>query len=155
MKKLLAILFIAFIIIQFFPIDKTNPPVNKEMDFLTVKNTPAGTAQLIKSSCYDCHSNESTYPWYSNIAPASWFLKYHIDEGRSHLNFSVWATYEPKRQLKKLDESVEMIDNSEMPLESYLLMHPEAKLTPAQRTELSAYFKTIQGESAQQFQEVR
>ena len=92
-KKIIVIVLVAFVIIQFFPIDKTNPPLEPGMDFINIKNTPPDVAKLIKTSCYDCHSNETKYPWYASIAPSSWFLKHHIDEGRKELNFSTFATY--------------------------------------------------------------
>ena len=96
-----------FIIIQFFPINKSNPITNEGMDFLKIKNTPEPIAKLIRNSCYDCHSNETKYPFYSNIQPVAWLLKNHIDEGRKELNFSTFATYEPKRQAHKLEEAAE------------------------------------------------
>ncbi|WP_407401153.1 heme-binding domain-containing protein [Chryseobacterium sp.] len=141
MKKFLVVLLVAFIIIQFFPIDKSNPPIDKGMDFLSIKNTPEPIAKIITTSCYDCHSNESKYPWYSNIAPASWLLQNHIKEGRKHLNFSTFAMYEPKRQIKKMEECVEMIEKNEMPLESYFIGHQDAKITEVQRQDLIKYFK--------------
>ncbi len=141
MKKIIIILLVAFVIIQFFPIDKTNPPVNEGMDFLRIKNTPKNIAKIISTSCYDCHSNETEYPWYSSIAPSSWFLKKHIDEGRQHLNFSIFATYEPKRQIDKMEGCVELIESKEMPLESYYIGHQNAKLSDEQRKELVTYFK--------------
>jgi len=141
MKKILIIILVAFVIIQFFPIDKTNPPVDKGMDFISIKNIQPEIANTIRTSCYDCHSNETQYPWYSSIAPASWWLKNHINEGRSHLNFSVFATYEPKRQIHKMEECVEMLEKHEMPLESYYLGHQDAKLTDVQRQDLIKYFK--------------
>jgi len=141
MKKILVILLVAFIIIQFFPIDKTNPAPTPGMDFLRIKNTPPEIATLINSSCYDCHSNETRYPWYANIAPASWFLKSHINDGRKHLNFSTFAVYQPKQQLHKLEECIEMVEKKEMPLDSYFLGHQEAKLTDEQRKILIDYFK--------------
>ncbi|WP_374442449.1 heme-binding domain-containing protein [Epilithonimonas sp.] len=146
MKKILLILAVVFIFIQFFQIDKTNPPVNEGMDFLKIKDTPEPIAKIIRNSCYDCHSNESKYPFYSNIQPFAWLLKNHIDEGRQELNFSVFATYEKKRQAHKLEESAEMVERKEMPLESYQIAHPEAKLTDEQRKELAQYFKKIQKE---------
>lgn len=133
MKKIAVALVVVLIIIQFFRIDKTNPAVNQEMDFLTIKNTPASTAQIIKTSCYDCHSNETKYPWYSNIQPVAWFLKAHIDEGRKHLNFSTFATYDAKRQAHKMEESAEVIEKGEMPLDSYTMIHSDAKLNEAQK----------------------
>lgn len=123
MKKLFFLLVLAFALLQFFQIDKTNPPVDKNMDFLTIKKTPEDVAQLIKTSCYDCHSNESTYPWYTNIQPFGWLVKDHIEEGRKELNFSTFATYEPLRQAKKLKKSAHEIEEGKMPLESYLLLH--------------------------------
>lgn len=146
MKKILLILAFIFIFIQFFQIDKTNPPVNEGMDFLRIKDTPEPIAKITRNSCYDCHSNESKYPFYSNIQPFAWLLKNHIDEGRQELNFSVFATYEKKRQAHKLEESAEMVEQKEMPLESYQIAHPEAKLTDEQRKELAQYFRKIQKE---------
>ncbi|UZT99852.1 heme-binding domain-containing protein [Chryseobacterium fluminis] len=147
MKKVLVVILVAFIILQFFPIDKTNPAPTPGMDFLTIKKTPPETAEMIRTSCYDCHSNETAYPWYSNFAPASWFLKNHINEGRKHLNFSTFATYEPKRQLHKLEECIEMVGKKEMPLESYFVGHQDAKLTDEQRKLLIDYFKREKAET--------
>lgn len=141
LKKILVVILVAFIIIQFFPIDKTNPPLEPGMDFINIKNTPPDVAKLIKTSCYDCHSNETKYPWYASIAPSSWFLKHHIDEGRRELNFSTFATYETKRQIHKMEETVEMIEKKEMPLESYYIGHQDAKLSDADRQKLVNYFK--------------
>ena len=146
MKKVLVVLVVAFVIMQFFRIDKTNPAPTPGMDFLNIKKTPESTAKLIRNGCYDCHSNESKYPWYSNIQPFAWLLKDHIDKGRKELNFSNFATYEPKRQAHKLKEAAEFVENGEMPLESYLLMHPEAKFTDAEKKEMVDYFKYIEEE---------
>lgn len=148
MKKVFAILFVIFVLIQFFQIDKTNPPVNKGMDFLTIKNTPESTATLIRNSCYDCHSNETTYPWYSYVQPLGWFLNNHIKDGRKHLNFSTFATYEAKRQAHKMEESAEMIEKNEMPMESYIMIHSDAKLSAEQQKTMIDYFKSIQAETA-------
>lgn len=133
-----------FIIIQFFPIDKTNPITNEGMDFLKIKNTPEPIAKLIRNSCYDCHSNETKYPFYSNIQPVAWLLKNHIDEGRKELNFSTFATYEPKRQAHKLEEAAENVEQKNMPLESYTLDHSDAKLSDEQRKQLVNYFRMVQ-----------
>ncbi|GEN77122.1 heme-binding domain-containing protein [Chryseobacterium hagamense] len=141
MKKVLLVILVAFIIIQFFPIDKTNPAPTPGMDFIKIKNTPPEVASILNRSCYDCHSNETRYPWYSNIAPSSWILKNHIDEGRKELNFSTFAVYEPKRQAHKLQECIEMVEKKEMPLPSYFIGHQDAKLTDEQRKILTDYFK--------------
>ena len=133
-----------FIIIQFFPINKSNPITNEGMDFLKIKNTPEPIAKLIRNSCYDCHSNETKYPLYSNIQPVAWLLKNHIDEGRKELNFSTFATYEPKRQAHKLEEAAEYVEQKNMPLESYTLGHSDAKLSDEQRKQLVNYFRMVQ-----------
>ena len=146
MKKILVILLLLLLLIQFFPIDKNNPAPTPGMDLLKIKNTPEATATLIRNGCYDCHSNESKYPWYSNVQPIAWFLKDHIDEGRKELNFSTFATYEPKRQAHKLFEAVEMIEKGEMPLDSYILAHPEAKYTEEQKQEVIQYLKSVEKE---------
>lgn len=146
MKKILIVLLVTFIIIQFFPIDKTNPATNEGMDFLKIKNTPEPIAKIIRNSCYDCHSNETKYPFYSNIQPVAWLLKNHIDEGRKELNFSTFATYEPKRQAHKLEEATEYVEQKKMPLESYTLGHQNAKLTNEQRKQLANYFRKVQKE---------
>ena len=146
MKKILVVLLVAFVLIQLFPIDKNNPVPTPQLDFLTIKNTPESTAKLIKNGCYDCHSNETKYPWYSNVQPIAWFLQSHFDEGRKELNFSTFATYEPKRQAHKLFEAIEMVEKGEMPLDSYTIIHSEAKYTEAQKQEVLQYFKKIEND---------
>ncbi|MBL4669126.1 MAG: heme-binding domain-containing protein [Flavobacteriales bacterium] len=145
-KKILYGLLIIFVIIQFFRINKTNPPVNSADDFIKMTNPPQEISVMLKTSCYDCHSNESTYPWYSNIAPVSWWLKHHIDEAREELNFSKWSTYNLKRQDHKLEEMLEEVEKGEMPLKPYPLTHPEAQLTPKQKKELKLWFKKVRAD---------
>jgi len=96
---------------------------------------------MLKTSCYDCHSNQPTYPWYTNIAPVSWWIKHHINEGTHHLNFSIWGTYSEKRKNHKLEECIEMIEEDEMPMSSYKIMHAESKLTDTQKLQLVEFFK--------------
>jgi hypothetical protein len=140
-KKIISCLVIILIIIQFFRIDRTNPIVNSADDFIEITNPPKEIAKMIQSSCYDCHSNESTYPWYSNITPVSWWIKHHIDEGREELNFSKWSTYSPKKKDHKLEEMVEEVEEGEMPLKPYPLTHPEAQLDANQKEALLKWLK--------------
>jgi hypothetical protein len=98
----------------------------------------------MKAACYDCHSNQSTYPWYTNIQPVGWFVKDHIEDGKKHLNFSEFGTYTAKKQAHKLEECGEMIEKGEMPLSSYTIIHKEAVLTEAQQTSLVNYFKEVE-----------
>lgn len=140
-KCIFQIVFGVLIIIQFFRIDKTIKPINTKTDYISVAQTNPEISTILKNACYDCHSNQPTYPWYTNIAPVSWWIKNHINEGSRHLNFSEWETYTSKRKDHKLEECIEMIEEGEMPMNSYTWMHREAKLTNAQRTLLIDWFK--------------
>lgn len=144
MKKIVYLLVIAFVVIQFFQIDKTNPPVDEAQDFIKMYNPSPEIAEQIKASCYDCHSNESKYPWYSNVQPVAWFLQNHINEGREELNFSEFGTYSAKRQVHKMEECAELIEKEEMPLWNYNLMHKEAILDNAKKELLISYFKEME-----------
>lgn len=143
LKKIGLALLAIVIIIQFSRIDKVNPEAIPEKDFMTITNSPENIKKILKTSCYDCHSNLTEYPWYSNVAPISWWLKDHIDDGRKHLNFSDWADYPLKKKKHKLEECWEMVGNEEMPLPSYLITHGDAELTAEERAELVAWFKGL------------
>ena len=140
----IALIFI-LLMIQSIQIDKTIKPVNPTADFISVTAANTEVAGLLKTACYDCHSNQPTYPWYTNMAPVSWWIKHHINEGSQHLNFSIWGTYSEKRKNHKLEECIEMIEEGEMPMYSYTLMHKEAKLADSQKLELVQFFKALKG----------
>lgn len=144
-KKISIGLIALLVIIQFFRIDKINPAIIEENDFIIIANPPENVAKIIKTSCYDCHSNETKYPWYTNFAPLSWWIKHHIDEGRDELNFSEWGTYKEKRKNHKIEECIELIDEDEMPLSSYLITHSDAKLTDDDKRSLLEWFKEQKG----------
>ena len=116
----------AAVAIQLVPVDRTNPPVTRE-----VRWDSDGTRELARRACYDCHSNETEWPWYARVAPASWLVAEDVEEGREHLNFSVWD--EPNEDL---DEIVEVLEEGEMPLKKYTLLHPSARLTDEERQAL-------------------
>jgi len=143
MKKILKWFFlliaVAFIAIQFFGPAKTNPPVDAAKTIQANTQMPPEIAAIITRSCQDCHSHETRWPWYSYVAPASWFLIHHVNDARRHLNFSEWATYTPKRMNKKLEEMGEEVEVGAMPLKSYLFLHPNAKLSPEEVQALIAW----------------
>jgi len=138
-KIVLAVIAL-LVIIQFFRIDKSHPPIDQKKDFITFTKAPAEIGTLVKNACYDCHSYETKYPWYFNVAPVSWLLKNHVNEGRRHVNFSLWRDYDKEKQAKRLDHCTEMINEGEMPLSAYVMMHSEADLSAAQKKELTDYF---------------
>ena len=132
-KKILLGIAAVIILPQFIMIDKSIPDVDPALDIIAVTQPTAEVAKILKRACYDCHSYESTYPWYSNIAPVSWWLKDQINEAREELNFSEWGSFTAKRQDHKLEEIAEEVEEGKMPLESYLDMHDEAILTDEER----------------------
>ena len=142
-KKIAWGLLAALVVIQFFRIDKTNPPYDSKNDFISLTNPPENVKSLLKAACYDCHSNESIYPWYTNIAPISFWIKGHINNGRKHLNFSEWGTYNDNRKDHKMEECVEYVGEAWMPLSSYTWVHSDARLSDEDRNRLVTYFESL------------
>ena len=129
MKRALLIFLIIFIVMQFIRPDRTNIAVEKSMEI----QTPVEVAQIFQSACYDCHSNETKWPWYSEISPFAWVISNHVTQGRKALNFSIWENYseeEKKEHLKDIYRTV----YAAMPLPSYIFAHEEANLTKKQRS---------------------
>ena len=148
MKKIGVGIAVVLIVIQFFRIDKTNPVADPSQDMVAMLKPSDEVGGIIKSACYDCHSHETVYPWYANVAPVSWYVKHHVDEGREHLNFSEWATYAPKKAAHKLEECVEEVKEGEMPLNTYTWLHGHAKLDAQQSEKLVAWFNAKYEEMA-------
>jgi hypothetical protein len=142
-KRLVKYTIIFLIVIQIIRIDKTNSQVDISKDFIKITDAPEDIAAILKTSCYDCHSDEVVYPWYTDIAPVSWWIKHHINEGREHLNFSTWDNYTEKRRAHKLKECYQLVQENKMPMYSYTIMHGSAKLTPSQKTKLVEWFKSL------------
>lgn len=126
----------ALLAIQFIRPNTTNPSVDPALDFRQVAHPPADVQGILEAACYDCHSDETRYPWYSQVAPVSWFVVNHIREGREKLNFSTYGALSMHDQGEALEEASENIQEGEMPLDSYVWMHPEANLSATQRTTL-------------------
>lgn len=141
--KILISLIVVLIAIQFIKIDRTVPADFQDYDFMVYNQVSPELSNLIKSSCYDCHSYETKYPWYSQIAPVSWYLKQHVNEGREHLNFSDWKYMSEEKRAHKIEECIELIEEEEMPLSSYLILHQEAKLSTDQRDQIVEFFKSL------------
>ena len=135
MKKLLKIgLWVViggFVVIQLVPYGRnhTNPPVVQEPNW----DSPE-TRALAEQACFDCHSNETTWPWYTNVAPVSWLVQRDVDEGRHRLNFSDWQN--GRRDSHETDEMAEVVQRGSMPPAIFLTMHPEARLTDAEKQQL-------------------
>lgn len=118
---------------QFVPVDRTNPPVTGEV------STPPAVGALLRRACYDCHSNETRWPWYSHVAPVSWFVAGHVHDGRDDLNFSEWPVFDLEGQDLAMEDIQKQMRKHGMPLKSYLLIHPEARLTDAEYDTLARW----------------
>ena len=125
--------------LQFIGPARSNPPVRAGHDLFSNHPPPAPIAALLKGACYDCHSYETRWPWYSYIAPLSWPLVGHVNDARATLNFSDWPHENPERARKKWRRAAEAIDSGEMPLPQYLWLHHEARLDPGQRRQLAQW----------------
>lgn len=121
---------------QFIPVARTNPPVDSSKAMAATLPVPAQVSAVLDRACQDCHSNRTVWPWYSQIAPISWFVVHDVNEGRRELNFSDWGRYTARRQDRKLKEICEQVDSGKMPMAVYTLMHPQSKLAPSDKKTL-------------------
>jgi len=135
MKKLLKILILVFVGIQLIPMNVPADLPVKEGDTIEASEE---VQAILEHSCFDCHSSHTTFPWYSSVAPVSWFTKYHVKEAREHMNFSTWNAYTDEKKLKYLEKIPKAIE-SKMPMSSYLIMHEEAKLSDADKKAISEW----------------
>ncbi len=137
-RRLLLALLAVFVVIQLVPYGRAhdNPPVRQEPPW----DRPE-TRELVARACFDCHSNEVRWPWYSHLAPVSWLVQHDVDEAREHLNFSEWD-----RPQKDADEAAEEVEEGEMPLWFYPPLHPEARLSDAERRQLAAGLRATVGD---------
>ncbi|MDX1810265.1 MAG: heme-binding domain-containing protein [Sulfurospirillaceae bacterium] len=141
MKNAFLIVLGIFVVIQFIRPDFKDPKVDKKVEL----HADAKVMKVLKGSCYDCHSNETKYPWYSNIAPVSWFMADHINRGRKAINFSDWVTMDPQRKLARLKRANHLINLDLMPIGNYTWMHKHAILNKEQKELLNHFFdKQIQ-----------
>lgn len=132
LKKTAISLIVVFIALQFYRPEKNSSQGNHTSTFIEETNPPKEVRAALLESCYDCHSNNTRYPWYNNVAPISYWLSDHIKEGKEHLNFSDWENYNLKQKEHKLEELAEEISERKMPLKEYRWMHNDAVLSSEQ-----------------------
>jgi hypothetical protein len=128
-KKILLAILLLFTAVQFIRPARNRSDAVQTADMITNFSVPENVAGSLRTSCYDCHSNNTRYPWYANIQPVAWFLANHIKDGKEELNFNEFTTYSKRRQLSKLKSVQNSIKDGSMPLSSYTLMHSDAKLS--------------------------
>ncbi len=143
MKKIIGWIAVVFLAIQLIPVDRENKPVDVKENFVDIYRTPQDIRTLLKNACYDCHSNETVYPKYAYVAPLSWAVKDHVNQGRQYLNFSEWGTYNKDLRRNAVDKTIQSLQNRTMPLPSYINYHPEANVTRQEIDKLKSYFLAI------------
>ncbi|MEK6300137.1 MAG: heme-binding domain-containing protein [Acidobacteriota bacterium] len=122
---------------QFVRPAKTNPASDESRAIQSHVAMNPEVSDVLGRACYDCHSNATDWPWYGKVAPVSWFLVSHVNDGRRHLNFSEWSGYDRSKAAKKMQEIDEEVSSKAMPLSSYSLLHPEARLSDQERALIS------------------
>ena len=142
-KRSMLVLLLAFIVIQFFRPARNNSENISAKDITKIYPVPDDVQHILTTSCYDCHSNNTVYPWYSNIQPVAWWLDNHIQDAKKDLNFSEFAAYQLRRQYKKLEQINDLVKKDEMPLDSYLWVHKDAKLNKEQKLILAGWVDAV------------
>ncbi|HEX2386889.1 MAG TPA: heme-binding domain-containing protein [Candidatus Binatia bacterium] len=131
----LIVLVAALVAIQLVPVERANPPVESDIA------TPDEVKRILRHSCYDCHSNETIWPWYARVAPMSWLIARDVKEGRRELNFSEWNKFTGGRRARKFKEIVEQVEQEKMPQWYYIVLHPDAKLPAADKATILKWAK--------------
>jgi len=142
-----AVLFIAFVIIQFFQPEK-NSSTNTANLILKHEQMPADVAEILTNACLDCHSNNTKSVWYDRISPVSWMIHQHVVDGKKELNFSDWGTFDDYDKISALEDMRQEIERATMPLKPYIMMHPEAKISEEQKKSLLAWIDKRSSELA-------
>lgn len=132
--KIIAIIaLVALIGIQFIPTNSNQSDIVPVTDFITTYNPPKEVVAILRTSCYDCHSNNTAYPWYNKIQPVAMFLEDHIAHGKEEFSFSGFGEYSDRRKKSKLKSLIRQVEQDEMPLDSYTLIHRDAKISDSEK----------------------
>lgn len=143
LKIIALVLLVVLVGIQFVPTELNQSDIIPKNDFLLVNNPPKNISTLLKKSCYDCHSNNTDYPWYNKTQPIAWFLESHVAKGKEELNFNDWGLLTSRRKASKLNSIIKQIESNEMPLYSYTLLHANAILNEVEKQELIQYITEL------------
>lgn len=147
-KKLLWILLLIITGMQFIRPTRNESTTITSSDISQLYHVSPEVSDILKRACNDCHTNNTIYPWYTNVQPFGWWMQDHVDDGKRNLNFSEFGTYKPKDQDHAMEEVIEVIENNEMPLNSYTWMHSGAKLTEEEKEILIEWAKQLKAEIA-------
>ena len=129
--------------LQFIPTRSNQSSIVPSTDFMLTYNVPEEVGRVMHTSCYNCHSNNTDYPWYSHVQPIGWFLDNHINKGKAELNFSEFGSYSVRKQKSKLNSMASQVEKDEMPLSSYTFIHREARLSQENKKVLIDYLNAL------------
>jgi hypothetical protein len=142
--KLIGVIFLSIVIgIQIIPTSTNKQKEIVPNDFIKTFAPPEQISYLLKNSCYDCHSNNTDYPWYNNLQPIGWYMEEHIKEAKNSLNFSEFNAYSNRKKRSKIKSIISQIKDDEMPLSSYTFIHTHAKLSEKEKSDLEIYFNQL------------
>ena len=144
LKRIGLAILVVLVGLQFIPTRSNQSSEVPSTDFRLIYKVPDEVGQTLHTSCYNCHSNNTNYPWYSHVQPVGWFLKNHIKKGKAELNFNEFGSYSVRKQKSKLKSMASQIEQGEMPLPSYTLLHRDARLTPESKKLLVDYLNALQ-----------
>jgi hypothetical protein len=130
---------VVFVLLQFTGPERTNPPLSEATRLETTTTVPGEVQQMLRRACYDCHSDETRWPWYSSVAPISWLVVGDVNQGRAELNFSRWSASHRFDRADLLEEACGLARSGDMPLRAYVRLHPEATLSAAEREAFCAW----------------
>lgn len=142
-KIIALILLVVFVGIQFVPTELNQSNIVPKTDFMLVNKVPNTIKNKLQVSCYDCHSNNTTYPWYNKVQPVAWLLENHIKDAKAELNFSNWDSLSNRRKGSKLRSIIKQIESDEMPLTSYTLIHRNAIFSEPEKQEIMQYLTEL------------
>jgi len=142
-KKILIFLLVVLVVIQFIHPKPNKSAGDQPNSIAKAYAIPSDVESILKKACNDCHSNNTKYPWYSNIQPVDWWLNNHIQDGKKHLNYDEYTNRSLRYQYHKMEETIEMVKEGEMPLESYTWIHKDAKLTAEEKSKLTGWASGI------------
>lgn len=143
LKKILLFLLVALVVIQFIH-PKRNKTSGEQVNSIgKVYAIPADVESILKKACTDCHSNNTSYPWYSRLQPVHWWLNNHVREGKEHLNFDEYTNRSLRYQYHKMEETIEQVKEGEMPLNSYTWTHKDARLTQEEKDKLIDWAENV------------
>ena len=142
-RRIVVAVLALIVVAQFIPVGRANPPEDPAQTVYATMPPPPDIAGLLRRACHDCHSSQTVWPWYSQVAPVSWLVARDVTKGRGELNFSEWGRYPGRRKDRKLKEICEQVTRGKMPMPVYTLMHPQAKLSDQDRKAMCGWADAV------------